>query len=70
MILFIVYIDIYISFHQKITFESINIGLKITSLLSAEVAVPLASGSNDRSTSTRAKAEGGKFLNVSARERL
>ena len=44
--------------------------LKVTSLLSADAADPRFSGSIERSLSTRAKAEEGKSLNVSATKRL
>ncbi|KAF9661525.1 hypothetical protein SADUNF_Sadunf19G0077900 [Salix dunnii] len=42
----------------------------ITPLRRAEVADPLSCGSIDRSLSTSVKAEGGKFLNVSAIRRI
>lgn len=44
--------------------------LKVTSLPSAEAADPRFSGSTEKSLSTRAKAEAGKSLNVSATQRL
>lgn len=44
--------------------------LQNTSLLRAEVADPLCSGSMASSLFTRAKAEEGKFLNVSERQLL
>lgn len=66
----------FVLLHFKISCEKPNSNtlgnnfLKITSLPSAEAAVPRCSGSIVRRTSIRAKAEEGKSLNVSATQRL
>ena len=44
--------------------------MKLTSLFRAEAEVPRSAGSMARRTSIRARADGGKFLNVYATQHL